>query len=326
MKPQISIVVPVYKVENCLDRCVQSLMNQTYTAIEIILVDDGSPDRCGMMCDNYAKQDSRISVVHKTNGGLSDARNCGMREAKGDYILFVDSDDYIEVHICEKFIEIINNNAPEIIVGAANRLENNQVIPMQHTLTQQSGVVTGEKFLLEELKAKTMYMVVWMNLYKREFLLHNNLEFKVGLLHEDEQFMPRVFLKAKSVVSTNILFYNYIIREDSITQKKDLSKNGVHIIQTCYELAKIYDELKDDELRRLLDDHLVEIYLCGFKMGRLCRKKYNKLIDKRFLLSRVYSKQNKIEVRLLVINKRIYYLIHIFSIGFFSLLKKMNST
>ena len=108
-KVQFSFIVPIYNVEEYLDRCVQSLINQSFTNIEIILVDDGSPDQCPEKCDNYAKQDPRIRVIHKANGGLSDARNAGLEVAIGEYILFVDADDYIELDTCEKLNNYTNN-------------------------------------------------------------------------------------------------------------------------------------------------------------------------------------------------------------------------
>ncbi|MGE7614593.1 glycosyltransferase [Paenibacillus sp. NPDC101420] len=317
MRPRISLVVPIYKVEDCLDRCVQSLINQTYSNIEIILVNDGSPDNCPMMCDYFANRDQRVKVIHKKNGGLSEARNYGMNLAIGEYVLFVDSDDYIELDTCEKFVEIINNNSVDVIVGSAKKIEYNSVGIMHHSLLDNREVMTGKKFLIEELKENTMHMAVWLNMYKREFLLEHNLKFKIGLLHEDEQFTPRVFLKANSVISTNIIFYNYVIRDSSITRKGDLSNNGVHIVQTCHELSIIYDELKDIELRQLLNDNLVMKYLSGFKMGRLFRRKYKNLINKRFLLNRAYSRKNKIQVYFLIINKHMYYMTY----KFFSLLK-----
>ena len=116
---KISIIVPVYKVERELDRCVKSLLGQTYQNIEIILVDDGSPDCCPEMCDEFARQDNRVKVVHKKNGGLSDARNAGLKVASGEYILYVDSDDYIDIDSCERFMKARNNENIDIIVGNA---------------------------------------------------------------------------------------------------------------------------------------------------------------------------------------------------------------
>ena len=100
MEKKISIIIPVYKVEKYLDKCVESVVNQTYKNLEIILVDDGSPDNCPKMCDEWAEKDKRIKVIHKENGGLSDARNFGIEKATGDYLMFLDSDDYLDVTTC----------------------------------------------------------------------------------------------------------------------------------------------------------------------------------------------------------------------------------
>ena len=109
-KTLISIIVPVYRTEKYLDRCVESIVNQTYKNLEIILVDDGSPDDCPKMCDEWAKKDKRIKVIHKENGGVSSARNIGIKSAKGKYIGFVDSDDYIEKEMYESLIDVLNKN------------------------------------------------------------------------------------------------------------------------------------------------------------------------------------------------------------------------
>ena len=307
MEPRISIIVPVYKVEKYLDKCVQSVINQTYGNIEIILVDDGSPDACPAMCDNYAKQDSRIRVIHKSNGGLSDARNAGIREALADYLLFVDSDDFIDLDTCERFIRAMGNYLPDIVVGNARKVEAEEVSVMQHRLNTVGQVITGEQYLKAELKTGTMYMAAWLNLYNRAFLLNNGLEFKVGLLHEDEQFTPRVFLKATVVIGIDIIFYNYLIRDGSITKNRDRTKNGIHIVQTCYELSKIYESLKDKALKRLLLDVLVTKYLYGFQIGRLNRKEYDELINKGFLLRRASSPRTRYKAILFSINKKMYY-------------------
>ena len=115
MDSLISVIVPIYNVEKYLERCVESIINQTYKNLEIILVDDGSPDNCPQMCDDYAKKDSRIKVVHKKNGGLSDARNAGMKVATGEYVSFIDSDDYISLDFYETLLETIVDNDSDIV-------------------------------------------------------------------------------------------------------------------------------------------------------------------------------------------------------------------
>lgn len=310
MKPRITIIVPVYKVEKYLEKCVESVINQTYKNIEIILVNDGSPDNCPYICDKYARKDQRIKVIHKKNGGLSDARNVGLDEAKGEYVLFVDSDDYIELNSCEKFIDIIGNKSPDIVVGNAKRLENNKIYYMKHRLNTGRHTINGKKFLETELKAGTMYMAAWLNLYRKSFLLDNKLKFSVGLLHEDEEFTPRAFLKADSVMSTDLDFYNYIIRENSITTRKNKIKNAEHLIKIYRSLGEIYKDIQEPELRKMLNDSLVDKYLNTFQVAKLYKKEYSYLVDKKFLIGKSATIKNKLKVSLFYINKYLYYYIN----------------
>ncbi|EPD52348.1 hypothetical protein HMPREF1210_01701 [Paenisporosarcina sp. HGH0030] len=313
MKPVFSIIVPVYKVEKYLSRCVESLINQTFENIEIILVNDGSPDSCPQICDNYAVKDSRIKTIHKENGGLSDARNFGLRQAHGDYLFFVDSDDYIELDTCEQFLSVLGSNNPDIVVGNAKRIENESVKLMQHQFFNNSQIVTGEYYLKKELKSGTMYMTAWQNLYNKEFLINNKLEFKYGLLHEDEQFTPRVFLKAEKVIATDIVFYNYMIREDSITTVKNKIKNAEHIMLICEELQKIYSEIENVDLKLLLNDNLVNKYLTTFQVASLHKSEYSYLVNNNFLNNKAYTIKNKLRVLLFKLNKKLYYNINNFS-------------
>ena len=112
--PTISVIVPVYKVEPYIRKCVDSILGQTFSDIQVILVDDGSPDQCGKICDEYAKQDNRVEVIHKENGGLSDARNAGIPYAKGEYIIFLDSDDYIDERMVERLHSLLNETNASI--------------------------------------------------------------------------------------------------------------------------------------------------------------------------------------------------------------------
>ena len=123
----ITIVIPIYKVENYLDKCVKSVINQTYKNLEIILVDDGSPDNCPKKCDEYEKKDTRIKVIHKENGGLSDARNAGIDIAKGKYITFIDSDDYIDSDYVETYYNKIKNCNYDVVVGGYKRVVDDKV-------------------------------------------------------------------------------------------------------------------------------------------------------------------------------------------------------
>lgn len=224
MNEIISIIIPVYKVENYLNKCVESVVNQTYKNLEIILVDDGSPDNCPKMCDDWAKKDKRIKVVHKPNGGLSDARNAGINISKGKYICFADSDDYL----VDKFVEILYNNLVKTdsdlsICSFCYVYENVQSFPNPaNNLT----IYEGEEVIDALFKKNNVdHMVAWSKLYKRE--LFNNLRFDVGKLHEDEFIAHKIFVQCKKVVYTTAQLYCYLQRKGSLTQNKSFTEKNL---------------------------------------------------------------------------------------------------
>lgn len=313
LNPKVSIVVPIYNVEKDLNRCVDSLINQTLKDIEIVLVDDGSPDVCPEMCDEYANQDSRVKVIHKKNGGLSDARNVGLIEASGEFVLFVDSDDYIRHNACEILYSNAAKDNLDVVVGDAIRIENHTETTMSHAEVSLDKIMKGTEFLKEQLEYYGMHMVAWLNLYRKEMLINNELFFKKGTYHEDEQWTPRVFLKANKVKYANLTFYYYIIRNNSITKKKDKSKNGIDLINTCYELEKIYRKIEDRELIELLNNYLVMLFLNAIHIGNLYDKEYSNLYSKRFLVGKPKSIKNRIKVLLFIFNKRLYCYMNEFS-------------
>ncbi|MBE6638183.1 MAG: glycosyltransferase [Ruminococcaceae bacterium] len=302
-----SIVVPIYKVEPYLARCVDSLINQTYPHIEIVLVDDGSPDNCPAICDKYAKEDSRIRVIHKKNGGLSDARNAGIDAATGDYIIFVDSDDYIETDTCEKLLPYAQTQS-DVLIGEG--VPEGGGVRLTHGYTRD--IHTGIQYLKIALQHRSMPMAAWLYVYKRSFLCENDLRFRFGITHEDEDFTPRAFLKAKSVLETGLLFYHYIIRDNSITTRKDLSKNGQDLYDTCVRLANIYRQLEDAELKQLLLDSLVMKYLSLSQTGRLyqCGKEY---IHKKFVIKNAYLLKTRLKALLYCISPKLYWHINHFT-------------
>ncbi len=299
--PIFSIIIPIYKVENYLDKCVQSIINQTYKNIEIILVDDGSPDNCPAMCDEYAKKDTRIKVIHKENGGLSDARNAGIAAATGKYIIFVDSDDYIEIDTCERLLPFAKDY--DIIAGCGIT----EGAPKK--LTQKPDLevcYTGKSYLKTALERSSMPMAAWLYIYRRDFLEENKLDFKYGTTHEDEQFTPRAFLLAKKVINSGVNFYHYIIRENSITTNKNLSKNILDLYETCLELENIYSGIDDERLKKLLKNSLVTKYLSLFQDGR--GYQYGKeYIKKQFVRRNSYIRKTKFKAFLFNLSPRTYW-------------------
>ena len=200
---QISIIVPIYKVEKYLVRCVESLMAQDFSSLEIILVEDGSPDRCGEICDNYAKKDTRITAYHKPNGGLSDARNYGLERAHGEYVLFVDSDDYLEPGACASLWKEARAGFADIIfskmalekpsVGMA-RFEK-----VAEDRFQYHRIYSGPAYLMGCLEGGALRVEVIRAMFRRDFLVRNDLYFEYGILHEDEEFTRKLRISPEEV-------------------------------------------------------------------------------------------------------------------------------
>lgn len=223
-RPLISVVVPVYKVEKYLDRCVASITAQTYKNLEIILVDDGSPDCCGQLCDRWAQEDPRVKVVHKQNGGLSSARNAGIAVATGAYVGFVDSDDYIHPQMYEKLYAALVETAADISIcnydyvdGETDKpdLKMREISPMKtEVLTRTQGyekvsrIVTGYGF----------YVTAWNKLYPRS--IFDQLQFKEGFIHEDEFFVHHLFARCNRIATIADALYMYVQRGGSITKTK----------------------------------------------------------------------------------------------------------
>ena len=210
----ISVVVPVYRVEPYLDRCVASIVNQTYRNLEIILVDDGSPDRCPAMCDAWAEKDRRIKVIHKANGGLSDARNVGLQLAQGNYVAFIDSDDWIDLRFIEILYKAIVETEAEISACDIRKVyeESEERITSIDAIKVQ--LSTPREAIQDILYDRRFRTVVWNKLYKREILIDER--FETGRCHEDEFFSFRIFDKAKQLAYVDIPLYNYRQRNGSI--------------------------------------------------------------------------------------------------------------
>lgn len=211
--PLISIIVPCYNVEAYLPRCIDSLLRQTYTNLEIILVDDGSPDRCGEICDEYARKDSRIQVIHKKNGGLSDARNAGIDQATGDYITFVDSDDWIHRQCVEILLHNLQQTNADI--SACSFVRTPQRMLMDAEINESSYTIySAEKATELTLYQNKLDNSAWGKLYKKD--LFDGLRFTVGRLYEDLDFFYKIYDRVVRLVHTDAVLYYYYYRADSI--------------------------------------------------------------------------------------------------------------
>src|SRR5574344_1816284 len=214
MNEKISVIVPIYNVEEYLPQCIDSIINQTYGNLEIILCDDGSPDGCGKICDEYAKQDSRIKVVHKSNGGLSDARNAGYPYVTGEYISFVDSDDCISKYMFEVLLNIIKSENSDIAECGVEKFTQGNMPVDKGADSVGIKTYSAEDALKELIKDGAFHQHVWNKLYKASVI--NNILFEKGKLNEDEFWTYQIFGNAKKISKTDCRLYYYLQRGGSI--------------------------------------------------------------------------------------------------------------
>jgi len=214
-EPLISVVVPIYNVEQYLSRCVDSILRQTYKNLEVFLVDDGSPDCCGEICDQYMMIDNRVKVIHKQNGGLSDARNVAIDKASGEYIAFVDSDDYIADDYIEYLYELsLKNQADVSVVRNVNFFEGS--IPDKVNNKEfQVQIFNKEQALLSLFYQRDFDTSAWGKLYRMS-LFDKEIRYPFGLLYEDLPTTYRIFMKCNRVASSSYSGYYYLLRKNSI--------------------------------------------------------------------------------------------------------------
>lgn len=218
----ISIIVPVYNVEKYLEKCVMSILNQTYRDIEIILVDDGSTDQCSSICDNLKQKHSNIRVIHKKNGGLSSARNVGLEVASGKFIGFVDSDDYIAPSMFEKLYQALIANSADLAICGVNMVDEEG--KSLNTPDVEDSVFSNDYLYRKALDNHGwMYVTAWNRLYRRE--LFDKLRFREGKNNEDIFLAPYLYAKCNRIVSIKDHLYNYLQRKGSIMHGKYVAKS-----------------------------------------------------------------------------------------------------
>ncbi len=247
----ISVIVPIYNVEREIDRCIQSILKQTYHQLEIILVDDGSPDQCPQKCDQYAHDDSRVKVIHKKNGGLSDARNAGLRIATGEYVLYVDSDDYLELDACERLLKSMSEDV-DIVVGECREVEGNEVSYQRHTNLSPEKIYSAEEYMIQSIDRNEWFHPAWLNLYRRNFLIINNLFFIKDLYFEDMEMTMRLWLASPRMTYLNYPFYVYVKRGGSIMTAGNKKKKIKDVIRIFTSWMSEIDSLPDSVLKSQL--------------------------------------------------------------------------
>lgn len=301
-----SIIIPVYNVEKYLNRCVDSVLNQSFTDYEIILVDDGSTDSSGSICKEYLI-DTRIKLVTKENGGLSSARNAGLLNASGQFVLFLDSDDYIADNSLNDLHNVIEDNKADIYsIKAKRRYDDGSEID-EH-VDYPCGVFEKNAYMKMvettfHYSACSPYMV-----YNAGFLKSNNISFREGILHEDELWMPTVISKARTICYSNIFLYYHCMRTGSITQSSNYAKRGESILIVLNELLKI-DGFQTKNEYRVIRNQWAFLFLEAFTFLNDVRR-FKKICSRWMPLRFSITSKMRLKSILYGFSPRIYYFVH----------------
>lgn len=284
MTDLISVIIPVYNVEKYLSECIDSVINQEYSNLDIIIIDDGSTDKSAIICDEYKELDSRIRVIHKINEGLSSARNYGLRVAKGDWICFIDSDDWIADKYVSRMYEIACKNDADIVVSNYCRVELDGTIRIAKAKCyQKRGIDVVYTNANETGDYAINYTIAWNKLYKKN--LFNNVRFPEGLLLEDQMVTCKLMYFAERVVAIDEPLYYYRRRLGSIMESEELK--GKRIASGWY----ITSEIKD--FFRQKDEYLYSLFLKNYIYQTFKVKPYindlRQLIDVKPLSKKSYN-------------------------------------
>lgn len=283
----ISIVVPVYKVEKYLKRCVDSLLNQTFKDIEVVLVDDGSPDNCPKICDDYSKIDERIVVIHKKNGGLSSARNAGLDKIKGDFVFFIDSDDWLASNdVLEKMYDKAVKEKADFVFAKNNSASDDE---------QHCGRLIKKYKQIDLLFLSNPYFfTAWNKLFERSLFPY--LRFTEGRINEDVDIIPLVFLKSKKIAFYDECTYNYYVNPLSIT-RKNFSEKRFDMFKSVNHVYKEFsgtDKQKKVFYENLFGFQLFSLYIDILKKTSGNERKFN--ISKFLQLLKYYDFKNYFKI------------------------------
>lgn len=314
----ISVIIPIYNVEKELNRCVESIINQSYTDLEIILVDDGSPDNCPKICDDWVKKDQRIKIIHKKNGGLSDARNAGYKIASGKYISFIDSDDWVHRDFYRIMLEALLRNQSDIVECAVIRTSNFKIDDIL-TDTINSHDYNAENALKELIKDGVFHQHVWNKLYKKEVI--DDVLFEKSKLNEDEFWTYQVFGKASQITKIDIPLYYYYQRNTSI-MGQNYSLRRLDAVEAKYN-RQLYIE---NNYPNILDYATTNLYETCIYQGQMSLKYLSneelKQAKKKLIYYVKKIKHNKLDLSQLTFSRKLW--IFLSKISFFGTCRLKN--
>lgn len=230
--PLITVVLPIYNVAKWLDTCIQSIVKQTYRNLQIILVDDGSTDESPTICERWAAKDNRINVVHQQNAGLSAARNTGLRLRKGEYVCFVDSDDYVEHDYVQRMLDTALAEQADMVVCNVRKEDENGDTPAEEADPGfETKTLTSRQYMIYAMQSSWKHIVAWNKLYRSE--IWDDLTYPVGKIHEDEFVFAQLVVRCRRVACINDVLYHYVQHDGSITNEKYSIRNLDKIEALC---------------------------------------------------------------------------------------------
>ena len=277
----VSVIIPVYNAEQYLSKSVSSVLNQTYQRFEILLIDDGSTDQSSQMCDEYAAQYDNIHVFHKKNGGASTSRNVGLENAKGEYIFFLDSDDWLEPNALEMMITTAQKENADLVFCEAQAIDDKGKIELDGHYTYKEHYQTGNAYqiMLKMMERKEFHVAIWMLLLDRRIIIDNNLRFKEGIIYEDMIISYQFYCLANQAAQVNQNLYNRRYRPNSVMTSAKTEKNYIsaatvyrevsafmktlpgdkqspkHVIRCAYNVLNIYRQMTSDVQKKYKEDY-----------------------------------------------------------------------
>lgn len=318
MREKISVIIPVYNVEAYLNRCVQSIVEQTHQNLQIILVDDGSPDGSPAMCDEWAGKDDRIQVIHQKNSGLSGARNAGLAVADGEYVVFVDSDDYIKNTMLADLLELCNRHQAEVAVCGYTRFSGERLTDEELKAsgpTETTVRVYGQVEAMRQLHGwyGELYTVAWNKLYKRS--LWQGITYPVGKINEDEFTTYKLLYRATNVVITNQIYYYYFYNSNSITTNEKYLGN-LDVFQAFAERKQMFMKDGQTELAGIVEKAMLDRIVIRYRKAKQANK--TEVMNQ---LKLYYKQQYK---NLSVLKPGVGYRIFYFSPGMYEMLLRIK--
>lgn len=312
--PKVSIIVPIYNVGQYLTKCIESLINQTLEDIEIILVDDGATDNSTEICDEYALRDNRIKVIHKQNGGLSDARNTGIDVAKGEYLAFLDSDDWIEPNFYEYLYNVIQREQADIVQCDYIEAYNEDIVIQFNECIKENMYTGVEALTLLYGPEYIRTVIACSKIYKKELFV--GIRFPKGKIHEDEFTTYKLLHKASKVVDSNVKMYYYRQREGSI-MAQGFNEKRLHVVEAWKERINYFNQYTLEELAQRTESNLCRMLKALYAQAKQSNSNNKKKILKSlkkdmqkyyiaFIKNRHITNKGKIMLTICILNETVF--------------------